>query len=71
MIGLVQGSYWTHRRIWVSQQQGQVILAAHTNKNWFGLKREVAEITAATGLEQPVDNKGDTLSSEGEESGNG
>lgn len=32
MVGLVQGSYWTHRRIWLLQEEGFVILAATQTK---------------------------------------
>lgn len=41
MIGLMLSFYWQHRRIWIQQDGGQVSIAAHTNKNWFGLKNEV------------------------------
>ncbi|MBO8163060.1 MAG: cytochrome c biogenesis protein ResB [Brevibacillus sp.] len=40
MVGLVMGFYWQHRRIWLHLEQGRLYLAGHTNKNWFGLKRE-------------------------------
>lgn len=40
MIGVAIGSYWNHRRIWVEQlSDGTVRLAAHTNKNWFSMKK--------------------------------
>ncbi|WP_334077102.1 cytochrome c biogenesis protein ResB [Paenibacillus sanfengchensis] len=42
MIGLVMGFYWHHRRIWLRIDNGVVTLGAHTSKNWFGLRREVA-----------------------------
>lgn len=52
MIGLVMGFYWQHRRIWVQQMQdGQVWIAAHTNKNWFGIQKEVEKVIDQTGLE--------------------
>ncbi|TWI52947.1 cytochrome c biogenesis protein ResB [Halalkalibacter nanhaiisediminis] len=60
MVGLVQGSYWTHRRIWLKQEGDKVILAAHTNKNWFSFQREMTELTDELGLKQPVDRKEDT-----------
>ncbi|QHZ56968.1 cytochrome c biogenesis protein ResB [Brevibacillus sp. NSP2.1] len=41
MIGVAMGFFWQHRRIWVQTQDGTILLAAHTNKNWFGLRREV------------------------------
>lgn len=65
MVGLVQGSYWTHRRIWLKQEEDRVILAAHTNKNWFAFRREMIEITETVGLEQPVDRNDDLTSIKG------
>jgi len=55
MIGVVQGAYWNHRRIWVRNKDGQVWIAAHTNKNWYGLKRELETILADTKLTIPED----------------
>lgn len=50
MIGLSMGFYWNHRRIWVQQVEGQIWVAAHTNKNWFGVHREVSALIDQTGL---------------------
>jgi cytochrome c biogenesis protein len=55
MIGLIQGMYWNHRRIWIQRINGEVLVAAHTNKNWFGLKKELAKICEGTPLVMPVD----------------
>ncbi|WP_066312754.1 cytochrome c biogenesis protein ResB [Bacillus sp. FJAT-29814] len=55
MIGVVQGAYWNHRRIWIQNKNGQIWIAAHTNKNWYGLKRELETILANTKLTMPVD----------------
>ncbi|MDQ1145209.1 cytochrome c biogenesis protein [Bacillus sp. SORGH_AS 510] len=55
MIGVIQGSYWNHRRIWVQHKNGQVWVAAHTNKNWYGLKKEIETILADTKLGIPED----------------
>jgi len=55
MIGVVQGAYWNHRRIWIQNKNGQVWLAAHTNKNWYGLRRELETILANTKLTVPKD----------------
>jgi cytochrome c biogenesis protein len=41
MIGVIQGMYWQHRRIWIRPQAGGLLLAAHTNKNWHGIKRDI------------------------------
>ena len=50
MIGVIQGSYWNHRRIWIKRKDGEIWLAAHTNKNWYGLKREISVVLEATGI---------------------
>lgn len=55
MLGVVQGLYWNHRRIWIQQRNGQLWIAAHTNKNWFGLKKEMQAISEESGLVMPVD----------------
>ncbi|MFC4800642.1 cytochrome c biogenesis protein ResB [Neobacillus sp. GCM10023253] len=55
MIGVIQGAYWNHRRIWVQRKNGQVWIAAHTNKNWYGMKRELETILAGTKLTMPED----------------
>ena len=44
MIGVIQGAYWNHRRIWVQSKNGEIWIAAHTNKNWYGLKREIESV---------------------------
>jgi cytochrome c biogenesis protein len=41
MIGLVLCFYWQHRRIWVQSEGQEIWLAAHTNKNWFGIRNEI------------------------------
>jgi cytochrome c biogenesis protein len=51
----MQGAYWNHRRIWIQNKNGQVWVAAHTNKNWFGLKREIEKVLANTNLGMPDD----------------
>jgi cytochrome c biogenesis protein len=55
MIGVMQGAYWNHRRIWIQNKNGQVWVAAHTNKNWYGLKKEIETILKDTKLEMPDD----------------
>ncbi|MDS9470877.1 cytochrome c biogenesis protein ResB [Sporosarcina pasteurii] len=45
MIGVAQGSYWNHRRIWIQKGEGdEIVLAGHTNKNWFSLKKELDKV---------------------------
>lgn len=55
MIGVIQGAYWNHRRIWIQKKGNQVILAAHTNKNWHGLKRDIKKTIEGLGLNEPED----------------
>lgn len=57
MIGLIQGSYWHHRRIWIRTDGHTVQLAGHTNKNWFGLKKEMEMVIDSTSIQEPVDQK--------------
>ncbi|WP_318616789.1 cytochrome c biogenesis protein ResB [Sporosarcina sp. YIM B06819] len=72
MIGVAQGSYWNHRRIWIQKGEGNdLFLAGHTNKNWFGLKKELDKVKDFANLPQYEDRldvetstgemKGDTL----------
>lgn len=51
MLGLVLGFYWQHRRIWIRIDDDQVLLGAHTNKNWYGLRHEVAVTLKHAGVE--------------------
>lgn len=50
MIGLIMGFYWQHRRIWLKIEEGELILGAHTNKNWFGIRKETADVLRKTGM---------------------
>ena len=50
MIGLLMGSYWQHRRIWLRIDDGQLSLGAHTNKNWYGMRSEVAGALQKIGI---------------------
>ncbi|PTX59861.1 cytochrome c biogenesis protein [Melghirimyces profundicolus] len=52
MIGLVMGFFWHHRRVWVRWKEGNLYIGAHTNKNWFGLRRELEQ--AAEKAELPL-----------------
>lgn len=55
MIGVVQGAYWNHRRLWILRVDDQIWTAAHTNKNWHGLKRELDTVFADSGIMAPED----------------
>lgn len=51
MIGVIQGSYWNHRRIWIQKgENNEVFIASHTNKNWFSLKKEMNQVKEYAGL---------------------
>src|SRR5699024_6368954 len=41
LIGVMQGMYWYHRRIWINPDEKGMLLAAHTNKNWYGIKKDI------------------------------
>lgn len=58
MIGVIQGSYWNHRRIWIQKAEGnEMLVASHTNKNWYSLKREMNEVKDYAGLPKYVDRE--------------
>ncbi len=57
MIGVIQGAYWHHRRIWLRKSEDGIIVAGHTNKNWHGLKNEIRYILDGTGIEEPEDQQ--------------
>ena len=53
MIGVVMGFYWQHRRVWVGIKDDTLHLGAHTNKNWYGLKKEIRDAANSVGLDIP------------------
>ncbi|GIO06936.1 cytochrome c biogenesis protein ResB [Brevibacillus reuszeri] len=57
MIGVAMGFFWQHRRIWVQIQDGTIMMAAHTNKNWFGLRREVDGLVEQMKLPVTIEEK--------------
>jgi cytochrome c biogenesis protein len=50
MVGLVLGFYWQHRRVWVRVVDGVCYLGAHTNKNWYSLRRDLQQMADQTNL---------------------
>jgi cytochrome c biogenesis protein len=69
MIGVSQGSYWNHRRIWVQKGEGnEILLASHTNKNWFALRKEIGQVQEYADLPQYEDRE-DTESKLDDEEG--
>ncbi|WP_088007482.1 cytochrome c biogenesis protein ResB [Indiicoccus explosivorum] len=58
MIGVTQGMYFNHRRIWIQEKaDGTVLVAGHTNKNWFALKKELDKTTETAGLPPAADQQ--------------
>ncbi|HZW68638.1 MAG TPA: cytochrome c biogenesis protein ResB [Pseudogracilibacillus sp.] len=57
MIGVIQGMYWQHRRVWINEKDGALLLAAHTNKNWFGLKKDIEKAINGTGVHMVIDQQ--------------
>ncbi|WAA10521.1 cytochrome c biogenesis protein ResB [Fervidibacillus albus] len=55
LIGVTQGSFWFHRRIWLKVTDRHLYIAGHTNKNWFSFQREMKELIQGTALPQPID----------------
>lgn len=57
MIGVIQGMYWQHRRIWVQPKNEGILLAAHTNKNWFGVKKDIEKAISNTNINMVTDQQ--------------
>ncbi|KAA0956065.1 cytochrome C biogenesis protein [Planococcus sp. ANT_H30] len=46
MIGVAQGMYFNHRLFWLQQtDNGDILLAGHTNKNWYSLKKDLDQVS--------------------------
>ncbi|MBB6735814.1 cytochrome c biogenesis protein ResB [Cohnella zeiphila] len=63
MIGLIMGFYWQHRRIWLRIEDGKLTLGAHTNKNTYGIRAELAAALNKTGVAvepKALDNRRNT-----------
>jgi cytochrome c biogenesis protein len=57
MIGVVMGTYWQHRRIWLQVTDKHLHVAAHTNKNWFGVTKELEGLASQLSLPITFDVK--------------
>lgn len=58
MVGVIQGMYWQHRRIWISwKEDGSMLMAAHTNKNWFGIKKDIETVISDTNIKMVEDQQ--------------
>lgn len=67
MLGVVIGSYWNHRRVWVEQlEDGTIRLAAHTNKNWFSIKKDLNALSDFAHLPPYIDRGEEDKDGEGE-----
>lgn len=67
MIGVIQGSFWMHRRIWLQRKDGEILIAGHTNKNWHGLKKDITDLIKDTSIPDAIDQSEEN---KGKESGN-
>lgn len=51
MLGVIIGTYWQHRRIWLRIDNGsELALGAHTNKNWYAMRKDVAWMLSQMGI---------------------
>lgn len=57
MIGVAMGFFWQHRRIWLQFHGTRVMLAGHTNKNWYGLKQEAGAMIEQAKLPIAIEDK--------------
>lgn len=67
MLGVAIGSYWNHRRVWVEQlEDGTIRLAAHTNKNWFSMKKDLNALSDFAHLPRYIDQGEEDKDADGE-----
>ncbi|RDW19103.1 cytochrome C biogenesis protein [Oceanobacillus arenosus] len=57
MIGVIQGMYWQHRRIWIHPSENGILMAGHTNKNWFGIKKDIEKVIKGTNIKMVEDQQ--------------
>ncbi|MEN1969121.1 cytochrome c biogenesis protein ResB [Lentibacillus sp. N15] len=57
LLGVVQGMYWQHRRIWIHPNDNGLLVAAHTNKNWFGIKKDIEKAIEGTNINMVIDQQ--------------
>ncbi|WP_100010760.1 cytochrome c biogenesis protein ResB [Lentibacillus sediminis] len=57
MIGVIQGMYWHHRRIWIHPKGNGVLLGAHTNKNWYGVEKDIEQAIDGTSINMVKDQQ--------------
>lgn len=67
MLGVVIGSYFSHRRIWLEvAPDGKIRYAAHTNKNWPAIKKDLDKVIVEAGLPNYIDRYEEEKAGEGE-----
>ncbi|HJV44766.1 MAG TPA: cytochrome c biogenesis protein ResB, partial [Bacillota bacterium] len=59
MVGVIMGFYWQHRRIWVQTERGTVYIAGHTNKNYYGLRKELVDAFRKASIDISLDTRKD------------
>lgn len=64
MIGVVQGMYWNHRRIWIIRKRDTLFIAGHTNKNWYGIQKEINHILTETSFQKVIEQTQNTTGNE-------
>ncbi|WP_096434815.1 cytochrome c biogenesis protein ResB [Alteribacter populi] len=69
MIGLIQGSYWHHRRMWIQQREGDILIAGHANKNWNALKKDFEFLSEHTSIPVPDDQTDQDVEGPGSDKG--
>lgn len=52
-IGLAMGFYWQHRRVWIRWHDQVLYVGAHTNKNWYSLRKELEPCLTKAGFQLP------------------
>ncbi|HIS28497.1 MAG TPA: cytochrome c biogenesis protein ResB [Candidatus Avamphibacillus intestinigallinarum] len=57
MIGVIQGMYWYHRRVWIHPTEDGLLIAGHTNKNWHGLERDIEKAITDTSINMVEDQQ--------------
>jgi cytochrome c biogenesis protein len=55
LIGVGQGMYWSHRRIWVQRKNGELWVAGLANKHWHSIKKDLSYLVEKTGINEPID----------------
>lgn len=55
LLGVAQGMYWSHRRIWVQRKDGELWVAALANKHWHSIKKDLSYLVEKAGIKEPID----------------